>query len=329
MTAIVSKGGQRFESCHRRKDGSTFDVDVSVQYLSLDDGRCVCFIRDISERKRLEAVQAQAQAQERMLVQADKMTSLGILVAGMAHEINNPNNLIMLNSDIAMRLWSQMAPLLVPALPPDTEIAGKPLPAAMEGMFKMLNGISGGSTRIRNIVQHLREFARLDPGALTEKVDINDVVRAAALLVEGLIKKSTDKFALVLAPDLPALRGNFQKLEQVVVNLLTNACHSLADRTRAVTVTTGHDADRHCLWVRVSDQGCGIPAAVLPHIFDPFFTTKRDRGGTGLGLPVSYGITREHGGELVFQSEEGLGTTATIMLPLAAPTAPARSEDLK
>ena len=112
------------------------------------------------------------------------------------------------------------------------------------------------------------------------------------------------------------MRGNFQRLEQVIINLVQNACEALPDSQRGVEVATGYEAADRIVRVQVRDEGVGIPADRLPHIMDPFNTTKRDKGGVGLGLSVSSGIVKDHGGTLVFSSEPGRGTVATLNLPV-------------
>ena len=114
------------------------------------------------------------------------------------------------------------------------------------------------------------------------------------------------------------MRGNAQRIEQVVVNLLLNACEALPDPERAVRVATEHDRDAGVVRIAVRDEGVGIPPEHLARLTDPFFTTKRDQGGTGLGLSVSAAIVKEHGGTLEFRSPPGAGTTVVLSLPTAA-----------
>jgi polar amino acid transport system substrate-binding protein len=134
-------------------------------------------------------------------------------------------------------------------------------------------------------------------------------------LLAHLIKNSTDHFTMDLAGDLPEARGSFQQVEQVVVNLVQNACQALSGRAKGVHLVTRFDADTRCDLLEIRDQGCGIMAENLSQITDPFFTTRRETGGTGLGLSVSTRIVREHGGRLTFDSIPGKGTTAILALP--------------
>jgi len=111
------------------------------------------------------------------------------------------------------------------------------------------------------------------------------------------------------------VRGNYQRLEQVIVNLLQNSAQAIEDPNQSITVMTESSAEQHTVTIRVSDTGKGIPAELLSRLTDPFFTTRRGEGGTGLGLSVSSSILEEHGGALEFDSEPGRGTTVTVTLP--------------
>jgi polar amino acid transport system substrate-binding protein len=147
-------------------------------------------------------------------------------------------------------------------------------------------------------------------------IDINEITRAAARLTGNLLKKSTNRFVEKYGTELPPIRGNSQRLEQVVINLLQNSCDALPNSEAAITIETGPAKGGQQLYLKVEDEGCGIPADSLNRVTDPFFTTKRGTGGTGLGLSVSAGIIKEHGGKINFSST-GRGTTVTITLPVA------------
>jgi polar amino acid transport system substrate-binding protein len=245
------------------------------------------------------------------------------MVSGVAHEINNPNNLIMLNADVMETFWKHMRPVLREhhARNPDWKLAGIPFASAEGKVEALLGGMSGGSRRIKRIVDNLKDFARTDGGDLSESVALDKVVEASVSIVDSLIRRSTDNFTVVHGADLPRIRGSFQKLEQVVINLITNACQALDDRRRAIRVSTWHEREKNLVGVRVEDEGRGIPQDLLGKVADPFFTTKRDTGGTGLGLSVTYGIVREHRGRIEFTSEENRGTTVEVRIPAQQETA--------
>ncbi len=257
------------------------------------------------------------QLHQQQLIQADKMTSLGILVSGIAHEINNPNNMIMLNCDVLEKAWKEIVPVLDEYYHHNQDFTLRGLEYAeirgeLEGMTR---GISQGSERIRNIVHNLKAFIRQDTGRMDSLVDVKAVIESSIYIVGNLIKKSTDNFHMDCAQGLPGVRGNPQQLEQVIINLLTNACQALRGRDQGILVTAQHNDNTGNMEVRIKDEGCGIPRGNLKRVLEPFFTTKRDEGGTGLGLSVSYGIINAHNGSLEFESKPGMGTTAVITLP--------------
>jgi polar amino acid transport system substrate-binding protein len=152
---------------------------------------------------------------------------------------------------------------------------------------------------------------------MRDLVDVNQVVRSAVTLTRSRLDKATHRLEVSITDDLPAVRGSFQRIEQVVVNLILNACDALPSPGRAIRIgTRGGRNDGVELFVE--DEGTGMDARTLSRIRDPFFTTKRNSGGTGLGVSISDGIVHEHGGTLDFQSEEGRGTLVTVELPSAS-----------
>ena len=146
-----------------------------------------------------------------------------------------------------------------------------------------------------------------DRGDVKNAVDLNDVVQKAVGLVSSLIKKATFDFQARYADNLPTFKGNGQRIEQVVINLLVNACQAMEDRHKPLRIATGYSQRSAALFVEVRDTGMGMPPEILQRITDPFFTTKRDSGGTGLGLSISDTIIREHGGRLDFDTLAGQG----------------------
>jgi PAS domain S-box-containing protein len=282
------------------------------------DGRLVetlCVGGDITKSKEAEELAA---LQRSKLIQADKMATLGILVSGVAHEINNPNNYIGLNAQSLLDMWRDMAPVLgsYARENPDYAVAGLAYQDLSKEIPGMLKGISDGANRIKAIVQSLKDFSRMEPDDMTQKIDMAKLLESAQIIVGNLIKKTTDNFTVALSPDLPPVRGNFQRIEQVVINLLTNACQATDDPAKPVAVSVDYRREAKEMVVCVSDRGRGIDPKDLKRVFDPFFTTKRDEGGTGLGLAVSYSIVKDHGGDLRLDSALGKGTVATLILPV-------------
>ncbi len=302
-----------------RPDGEVRWIEAHIFPVRNKEGkiyRCAGSAQEITKRKRAEEL---AESQQQQLIQADKMASLGILVSGVAHEINNPNNFIMLNGEILAMAWQNVMPILQKYYEENGDflLAGMPYTRAHEKIGQLISGISEGAARIGKIVEALGGLARRDAGDLDQPVDPNAVVESAMVIVNNLIKKSTHHPFVELEENLPKIRGNSQQLEQVIINLITNSCQALQSPQKSLFVSTSYNEKSDLITIRVRDEGEGIPPENLNHIIEPFFTTKRDTGGTGLGLSVSYNIVKNHGGHLHFTSRFGKGTTATVMLPVS------------
>ncbi|MCK5739695.1 PAS domain S-box protein [bacterium] len=303
-----------FESKLITKDRNQLAVVVSVSQLERT-GRFVISFLDLTPHKKAEEL---AKHQREQLMQADRMATLGILVSGMAHEINNPNNYILLNAKILTRTWDELEPILKHyyEMHGDFLLGGMPYSRAYTKLRQLITGVGDGAVRIHRIVQSLKDFSRKDPGHLGENVNLNTVIESSIVILNNLIQKTTNHFVVKLGKNLPDVVGNFQQLEQVVINLVTNACQALPDPDRTLRVMTRYDSPTQKVIVEISDEGIGIPAENFSHILDPFFTTKRDTGGTGLGLSICYNIVNEHGGELDIQSEAAQGTVVRVSLPI-------------
>ncbi len=316
--------GERVEPLEHRiihRDGSTRWIRNTIVVTKDSSGTPVSYdglINDITQLKKAAAEEA-IRAQQ--LIQADKMASLGVLVSGIAHEINNPNNFILLNARLFSRIWADILPVLDHYMEHngDFSLAGMPYSTSRDKLTQSLDAILQGSDRIQNITRSLTDYAKHDGGVLTGPVDINRVVAMAVAITGNLIGKSTTNFRVDYGTGIPPIRGNAQQLEQVIVNLITNACQSLASAAAEVRVKTYCSRDAGEVGVVVKDSGTGIRESDLKYIMDPFFTTRKDRGGTGLGLSVSNNIVKSHGGSLVLTSESGRGTKAIVSLPLLQP----------
>ena len=275
-------------------------------------------VQDLTEQRRIEQA---AQREREALTRADKMISLGVLVSGVAHEINNPNHSIMLNAPLLRDAWKSIVPIVdhhaenERAAGDDALRIGNMPWEEMRGEgASMIDDIEHAAERIRGIVTELRGFALdQDPGE-RRAISMNDVVQSSLRLLGNHIRKATTHFSMALAGDLPPIHGNQRRLEQVLVNLIINACQALENQECAIVIETGRTPTH--VFARVTDEGRGISRDDLRKIKDPFFTTKRATGGSGLGLAVSDRIVREHGGELTFESEPGRGTSATLSIPI-------------
>ncbi len=232
---------------------------------------------------------------ERRLVQADKLSSIGLLAAGVAHEVNTP-----------LAVISTYAQMLAKQISGDAQKA------------PLLEKIARQTFRASEIVNSLLNFSRTSPTEFVS-VDLNKVVRETLTLIEHQLATVSVKVTLSLDDKLPRIKGNPGKLQQVFLNLFLNARDAM-EAGGVLAVRTSRD-ENHDGWVRVTvaDSGAGIARENLTRIFDPFFTTKAARKGTGLGLSVSYGIVREHGGDIEVESEMGAGTRFQLSFPEVVP----------
>lgn len=302
------------------KNGSIRWVQNAIVLRRNERGRVISYdglISDITKRKQAEQL---ADLKHKQLIQAEKMATLGILVSGVAHEINNPNNFIMLNAKLFRKIWADIRPVLDEHHKQDDDfyIAGMPYMQAIEKVEQLITGMSEGAERIKNIVQGLKDFAGQDSGEQSDIISMNEVIQDAILIVQNQIKKSTNHFDVQFSADLPKIRGNYQQLEQVIINFLTNSCQALESKEDSITVRSKYHKPNREIIVEVADTGKGISKEEMKHIFDPFFTTKREHGGTGLGLSISYNIIKDHGGKLSFESVPGVHTTARIRIPIVS-----------
>jgi hypothetical protein len=243
-------------------------------------GRLI-ILDDVTDREELE----------RRLMQADKLSSIGLLAAGVAHEVNTP-----------LAVISTYAQMLAKQIADDSQKA------------PLLEKITRQTFRASEIVNSLLNFSRTSPTELTQ-VDLNKVLRETLTLVEHQFAKAGIAADLALEDPLPRVRGNSGKLQQVFLNLFLNARDAMESGGKLSVATTSHDGS---VRVTVTDTGSGIAAENLAKIFDPFFTTKGAKRGTGLGLSVSYGIVREHGGDIEVESKLGQGSRFLLAFPEAA-----------
>jgi PAS domain S-box-containing protein len=271
--------------------------------------------RDVTRQRQAEEV---ARRHEQQLLRADKMITLGHLVSGVAHEINNPNQFIMANVSPLRSICEDLKPVVERYFEEhgDFLVAGRNYSVRRDQLGVMFNNISEGAVRIKTIVDELRDFAGGRPSQVKSEVDPNEVLHSALELLANMVKNATDDFHVSYGGDLASVVGNFQRLEQVLINLIQNACQAVAENHAAVRIATTRSPDGGVV-VTIADGGLGIAPEDLPHLTDPFFTTKRAAGGTGLGLSIAAQIVNEHRGTLEFSSPPGQGATARVWLPAA------------
>jgi PAS domain S-box-containing protein len=261
--------------------GKTLTLNVSITPLVSKSGERIgrlLLFDDVTQRERLEE----------QMTQTEKLTSLGLLAAGVAHEVNTPLAVI---SNYIQMLGKQM---------PD----GDPRQAIIEKIVKQ-------TFRASEIVNNLLNFSRTSATEVVD-IDVNRVVEETLSLVAHPLKTSQIQVVRQLGEMLPAVRGSANKLQQVFLNLFLNARDAMPGGGMLEVRTTAHNGS---VEVEIVDTGAGIAREHIHRIFDPFFTTKASGRGTGLGLSVSYGIIKEHSGKIDVRSTPGKGTSFHVELP--------------
>ena len=274
----------------------------------------------LQDKKMMEKQLRESQAH---VIQQEKMASIGLLAAGVAHEINNPIGYITSNlnslgkyTDKLVRFIEFQEQALEKCADETTRAAVADLKQQIKldylipDLRELIIETLDGSRRVSKIVQELQSFARAD-GNESVLCDLNEMIRSTINVVRNEIKYVAE-LELRLA-DMPQLLCRPQLISQVLMNLLLNASHSIQENG-LITLATEQVGD--AVEISVADNGCGISAEHLEKIFEPFFTTKDNGKGTGLGLAISSDIIKKHGGELLVQSTVGVGTTFTFRLPI-------------
>jgi signal transduction histidine kinase len=289
-------------------------------------------------RRAERIIQRQAAANrqsQQQLAQAEKMSSLGLLVAGVSHQLNTPIAFSHNNVSLAIEAIRGLAPALklaervaglVRQLPPGQQrlvvdlgtsqnaIARLPIQGDdIKQLCLMLGDVQQGLGQMRELVQNLRDFTRLDRSKVVD-TNLNETLKTVIYIARSAIPSRitiTEVFG-----ELPRIACNPGQLNQVFLNLITNAAQAIAE-SGEITIRTGQIGSN--LVIEIADNGSGIPADVLPHIFDTYFTTKPPGVGTGLGLSIARDIVRNHGGELSVATREGFGTAFSVSIPLHSP----------
>ena len=267
----------------------------------------------IRGKQQLQRLQAQ-------IVQNEKMASIGQLAAGIAHELNNPVGFLYGNLDLLGSCVNDLARVV--RFYEHVELPSEIAQAAhsfkeqigyartVSDLDSIIADCREGAERVRDIVQNLRTFSRLDEAEL-KRTDIHEGIESTLRILSRYFSVGTIDLVRDFG-DLPAIEAYSAKLNQVWMNLLVNAAQAIGPNPGRVTISTRATDDK--VFVAISDTGCGIDPAVAGRIFDPFFTTKSVGEGTGLGLSISFGIIEDHGGTIKVDSKPGVGTTFTVEL---------------
>ena len=273
--------------------------DSHESNLRLGDSRkaMIHIMGDLRETtQEMERREQELRDKQEQLVQAGKLATLGELTTGVAHELNNPlNNIGLYVGNVIDRIRLG-------------EVGTEPLMGDLEKAMEQVR-------KATQIISHLRTFGRAARVSI-ELVDVDDVIERSLLLVQEQLRLRGIEVELELCPDELLVLANPIQLEQVFINLLTNARDALADsRHKTIRITSSRDEER--IRIAFSDTGPGIPRELQQRIFDPFFTTKEVGAGTGLGLSITYSILKEYGGEISVTGQPGKGATFVIELPFA------------
>ena len=255
------------------------------------------YLRDMTERREFEKARAEMESQLR---QKQKLESIGTLAGGVAHEINNPINGIINYAEL---------------------IANGNISSEQSKAFS--EGIIQEGKRIAEIVRNLLSFARQEKQTHSP-AQIKDIIDQSVALMRVMLRHDQIALELDIPDDLPSIKCRSQQIQQVIMNLITNARDALnakyigyhENKTIRIACTMIYKDGRRWFQITVKDNGTGIPADILERIFDPFFTTKPRDEGTGLGLSISHGIVKDHHGSLDFETEPGEYTKAILVLPV-------------
>jgi signal transduction histidine kinase len=255
---------------------------------------------------------------ERQLIQSEKMASLGIMVASVAHEINNPNNFVSFNIPILKDYIEELVPIIDKFATdcPELEFCHMPYREFREDIFRLMDNIMNGAARITSFVANLREFSQSDADRLKKYVDLKSVVEKVIAICGKKLKRSIKSIEMNISRDLPQIYTAPHAMEQVLINLLMNAAQA-ADKedSRVILNISIGNAPREHLIVEIIDNGCGIDEKSKDRLFDPFYTTRLPSGGTGLGLYVCHNLIKGLGGRIEVESEPGAGSKFTVILP--------------
>ncbi len=276
--------------------------------------------QDITEDKK---IRQEGEFRLQQMIQSHKLKALGEVVAGVAHEINNPVSFIANNITMLEEMWNAVEPILASdgASHPDWGNKGIGYVEVCTNMKEIIEEFKIASQRIKRVVSGLKEFARTDETVEKKPVKIAEIIQGVMIIVGAQVRKTVSRVDIYVDSNLPPVQGHFQKLEQVIANLLINAHQAITPDRKGRIIITARSLERlNAILIEIEDNGIGMKKEVKDHIFQPFFTTRRDLEGTGLGLSISYGLIKEHHGIIGVLSRPNVGTRFSIYLPLDSRT---------
>ena len=312
IPGAVSEGREQTFQRQSLKNPERFE-EISL-YPVLDEigniENTIIRIHDISEEKRLE----------KQLIQSEKLASIGVLVSGIAHEINNPNNYISVNIPILRDYINTVIPIIdeYAKKHPDLKILYMPYAEFREDIFELLDNIQHGSRQIKSIVKDLKIFSKPGQDKPIEKIDLKPMFEKVVAFCWIKIRKTVKTFNVNIPENLPEILMDSQPLEQILINLLINAANAfdkpVDENSRVDLVVSMDDSKENQLIIEVSDNGRGMDEKILEKIFDPFFTTNPSEEGTGLGMYIVHNLIEKIGGRIQVESKLGGGSKFTVIL---------------
>jgi len=252
------------------------------------------------------------------LIQTNRMTSLGLLVSSMAHEINTPNGAIKLAGNQVAKTWKDVVPILDQVAEKEGEfsLGGNEYSLVRDEVGRAMDVIVRSSNRIDMVIKDLRAYSLGGRNDALTSVSINQVVADALAIIRAHGSRSNVQIKSDLAEELPLVQGNRFQLEQVLTNLILNGMQAIpAGKAGVLVITSGYSEENKEVFVSVDDNGEGISDEVMENLREPFFSTRMDKGGSGLGLYISDFIIQDHLGKMEIASELGIGTTVMMRIP--------------
>lgn len=278
---------------------------------------------DLLNSMRMEMQEEKRKFMAKM-IQTNRMTSLGLLISSMAHNINTPNGAIKLAGQYMQRSWKDLMPILdgLTKEEGDFLVGGLQFSEAKGEFSSAAESICRNAERVERVIQDLRAYNVGERSEFAPGVSVNQAVEGALTIIRAHGRQAQVLITHQLVSDLPTITGNKHQIEQVVVNLLLNAMQATPDDQGGVTITTSYVSDINEIQIIVADNGAGLPELVVQNLFEPFMSTRIDKGGSGLGLYISNFIVTEHKGSITFAPNHPKGTIATVHLPVLSVSTP-------